>query len=674
MSKKDISENISLFGDEYTEDTQFAASAPSKLDIVKAEFLEVETLTWEELFAGFDKLYAITYSSSVDFICKLLNKFESAEIIFGCEDIMSYGMAEIMAFQTPALAKIKEDFTKNKIDLISRIENGSLKMYAAKDFLSHEKIYLLESDKGGKRVIMGSANMSNSAFSGRQRENISYIDGERAFDWYLNIFEDLRENCACDINKKAIPVSDNLEDYDIENLPISQTVNLRKGMIIEQHTDPSVDERIKFALDVKNLTGKFKPLVPKADRNGILKIMPEHIKQIRKRFTDGKVQEKELRKEYPQLIIDADMKTVELNGSMLNLNPSGDDIIRDVNLFLEYMNGFGKFHGDTQFAQARYFEFANWFFASPFMAVMRDMAVKYNQNLLPYPVFGLLYGQSKAGKTSFLETLLKMMIGQKTKMSAPDFTRSGIEALKRTVKGAPIIVDDLTPDRFRAHAVETIKNDDFGVSENLLNYPAVAISANEDVKAIAPEIVRRTIMCRVQIGQKNTDLMKNNIVRRVQKDIGTAFYCEYLRRMLDKVQDMLEELKSDDNNSAPPDILRVSSKVIIDIISQYSENNLPEYIRELTLDNYFGEKVTGAGVIKIIRSAWLINKKAFIINKKLGQLSYNAAEVWEADRIMKELPEDLEAHKVRECVEMNLDKAVEFFGVDFKKKFWFGGR
>ena len=67
------------------------------------------------------------------------------------------------------------------------------------------------------------------------------------------------------------------------------------------------------------------------------------------------------------------------------------------------------------------------------------MAVHYNQNTLPYPVFGLVYGQSKAGKTSFLETLLKMMIGQKTKISAPDFTRSSIEGLKRTVKGAPII-------------------------------------------------------------------------------------------------------------------------------------------------------------------------------------------------------------------------------------------
>ena len=112
--------------------------------------------------------------------------------------------------------------------------------------------------------------------------------------------------------------------------------------------------------------------------------------------------------------------------------------------------------------QRRYYELANWFFCTPFMASMRLIANRFNHNTLPYPTFGLVYGKSKAGKTSYLETLLKMMIGQKPKVSAPDFTRSSIEALKHKVKGAPIIVDDLTQTRFSQHAIETIKNDDFG--------------------------------------------------------------------------------------------------------------------------------------------------------------------------------------------------------------------
>jgi hypothetical protein len=70
--------------------------------------------------------------------------------------------------------------------------------------------------------------------------------------------------------------------------------------------------------------------------------------------------------------------------------------------------------------------------------------------------------------------------------------------------------------------------------------------------------------------------------------------------------------------------------------------------------------------MKTIQNAWAVNKKMFAINKKLNQLRYNAGQTWEADRIIKELPEDLEAHKVRECIVMKLNKACDFFSIDFK--------
>ena len=369
-------------------------------------------------------------------------------------------------------------------------------------------------------------------------------------------------------------------------------------------------------------------------------------------------------------MVDVDSGTVSLNGKSIDLNPAESEIRTDVALFLKYMAGYEKFHGDVVGVQHRYFEFANWFFCTPFMASMRDMAVRYNQNLLPYPVFGLVYGQSKAGKTSFLETLLKMMIGQKTKISAPDFTRSSIEKLKCTVEGAPIIVDDLTNTRFNQHAIETIKNDDFGVTSHLLHYPAVVISANEDVKAVAPEVIRRTVICRVQAGLTNTEVMKSSIVRTVQREIGTAFYREYLRRMLDIVPDLLEEMKSDESESAP-DILKASSHVIVSIFNEFTEGEVPKYIRHLDLDDYFSEKVTGSYAIKTIRNAWRISKKSFEISVRANELRYNAGQTWEADRILKELPETLEAHKSREWIVMNLDEAKEFFGVEFKNSWFF---
>ena len=655
-------ETLSLFDMVEEVQQKMDISSSGSLDVVRMEFAGAETCSWQDRFSGFDTLHAITYSSGIDFVYQLIGLFEDAEILFGCDEVISYSLQEVMAYQCKMVERMRSTASKMKLDLVSRIDNGTLRFFVAHSILSHEKLYLLSAKDGRKRVIMGSANLSRSAFGGYQRENICYLDGDTAYDWYWDCYCQLREDCTDQIAKETLLLADNGEH--LEELPIARTIKAKKALVL-QPTDEAKEE-VRFVLDVKNLAGKFAPSVPKPDKKGKLMLSPEKMKTIRRQVVSTQTKEKELQSEYPQLEVFPDEKMVRLNGVDLDLHPPKEEIQNDVSLFLKYMEGYEKFHGDVTGMQRRYFEFANWFFCTPFMACMRDMAVRYNQNLLPYPVFGLVYGQSKAGKTSFLETLLKMMIGQKTKISAPDFTRSSIEGLKRTVKGAPIIVDDLTNTRFNQHAIETIKNDDFGVADGLLHYPAVVISANEDVKAVAPEVIRRTVICRVQAGLTNTEVMRSSVVRTVQREVGTAFYREYLRRMLEIASDLLEEMKSDEVESAP-DILAASSQVLTEIFQKYSEVPSPDYIRPLTLEDYFSEKVTGSYAIKTIRSAWNTSRSSFEISDRGNELRYNAGATWEADRILKELPETLEAHKSRDWVVMNLEEAKLFFDIPFKK-------
>ena len=559
---------------------------------------------------------------------------------------------------------MRENLSKSKLNLLERIDAKEISFFVSRQKMSHEKIYLLSSKDGKKRVIMGSANLSYNAFGGRQRENICYIDGEDAYDWYFDKFEELKSSSCDYISKKAINIADAVDN--LSDLPISQTVKINKAMVIE--ADKTVSEEVQFVLDTSKLSQKISPLVPLPEKKtGKIRISPDILVKVQRKLTDEKIKEKELRSEYPQLVVDSINNKVTLNDKHIDLTPNATEIKHDVELFIKYMDGYNRFHGDYKGMQLRYFEFANWFFCSPFMAIMRDSAARFEQNRLPYPVFGLVYGQSKAGKTSFLETLLKMMIGQKPKISAPDFTRSSIEGLKRTVQGAPIIVDDLTNIRFNQHAIETIKNDDFGVSDHLTNYSAVVISANEDVKAVMPEVIRRTVICRVEAGLTNTEVMQSNVVRSVQQKIGTAFYREYLRRMLDIIPDLIDALKDEESDRAP-DILKYSSEVIVDIINEHTDT-LPDYIRHLSLDNYFSEQVTGKHAIKAIKDAWKTNKKAFIINKKTNELCYDAGAPYEAGYIMKELPETLEARKTNSKIVMKLDEAEKFFEIKFKRSF-----
>ena len=659
MMKKTEDNTMNLF--EYMKDN--GIDGGSRIEVVKLDYVQSEMLTWKELFTGFDKIYAITFSSGLGFVNELLGLFSYAEVIFGCEAVMSLGLKEILAYQDSLIERIREDANGIKDKMINRIKDKTAHFYVADKVVSHEKIYLLEGENGKKRVVMGSANMSYNAFGGRQRENISYMDGEAAFDYYLGVYNSLKEDSIDEISTNALECADLAENID--SIPFSETVKVKGIVAVESEKNDDV----KFVLDVSKKAEKLAPHMPKAENKSIKTLIsPDKIVKIRRQLVDEKKKEQDLRSEYPQLKINVLDNSVNLNGNELNLYPEKTDIQNDVDLFLRYMNGYSKFHGDREGLQLRYFEFANWFFCSPFMATMRDMATRYDQNRLPYPVFGLLYGQSKAGKTSFLETLLKMMIGQKPKVSAPEFTRKSIETLKNTVMGAPIIVDDLTNTRFNQHAIETIKNDEFGIADHMTNYSAVVISANEDVKAVAPEIIRRTVICRVEAGLTNTEVMKDNVVRTVQQKIGTAFYREYLRRMIQIVRDLLEELKDEDSECAP-DILNYSSKVIVDIFNEYSEN-IPEYIRELSLENYFSEQVTGKYAIKTIRNAWKTSNNSFKVLKKTNELRYNAGATYEADRIMKELPENLEAHKSREWIVMNLEAAQEFFDMKFKKSFW----
>ena len=82
------------------------------------------------------------------------------------------------------------------------------------------------------------------------------------------------------------------------------------------------------------------------------------------------------------------------------------------------------------------------------------------------------------------------------------------------------------------------------------------------------------------------------------------------------------------------------------------------------------ERVTGKYAIKTIKTAWKTNTSAFVVNPKSNEIRYDTGAPYEADRLLKELPETLEGRKSREWLVMNLAEAKDFFGLDFKKS-WF---
>ena len=88
-------------------------------------------------------------------------------------------------------------------------------------------------------------------------------------------------------------------------------------------------------------------------------LSPDKVRIIRKRMVESKTLEKEQRSEYPQLNVESDEGYVTLNDQRLDLMPPKAEVEKDVELFLRYMDGYEKFHGDHAGMQLRYYEFAN---------------------------------------------------------------------------------------------------------------------------------------------------------------------------------------------------------------------------------------------------------------------------------------------------------------------------
>ena len=648
-------------------------SVGSKLQVVKAKFIGTESTDWVELFDGFDELYAITFSSGIDFTCKVVKRFKYAEIIFGCEDVINHGIATIMAVQQ----SLVETITKNKSanELSKMMEEEQLKLFVSRDIKSHEKIFCLKAEDGRVRVITGSANLSSSAFCGFQRENITYYDDEDAYAWYKERFDGFREQCSDNVNHRVFVATTKDEDYlsqNPEEVPIIKTIAEKKVIFVEPTTDEDASE-ITIVANIKGHEDEIKPMLPKIKKEGGKIVIPfESIKTfVKKRGESFKVK-KSQEKQLPKLHLDYDVKTLSFNGKECNLHPNAESIKSDIHFLLSFMSSFDSFYGDVLQAQKDYFSFMNWYFASVFMPYLRYLAKIHNYNVeQQFPVVGIIYGDSNGGKSTFVKLLSKMMSNAKIKQnSSGDFTGTNIDVLKRACEGIPIFIDDLDKTQFTNHAGKIIKDDDWGIEERFINYPAIAITTNE-LPALKDYISKRAVGCRINIKvEKETGLRNAKKLNDSFKHVTNSFFCEYVRRMLDRIFEM-ENIMKGDTVDYFPDIFKASSEVIMEIMEEFYGEELPEYVRVLNHSDYFGERVVGKNAIQKIISAWENEPKQFVVDRKRNKLVYTYPEnanMYELRYINDELPPKLNSHVNSRSLSMDLDEAEKFFGKKIKKK------
>lgn len=380
-------------------------------------------------------------------------------------------------------------------------------------------------------------------------------------------------------------------------------------------------------------------------------------------------------KQLPKLHIDYDAGTMTFNDENINLNPNLSEVAKNIKSIQKFFSGMDYFYGDVEQAKKDYFKYMTWYLATPFMAYLRYFASRNNYDTKLFPMYGVIYGDSNGGKTTFIKFLVKLMCGETVKMNTTeDFTATRIDGLKRVCEGLPLNIDDLAKTQFQNHSERVIKNDEWGISDRLVNYPAVSITSNK-ITSLTKDLSKRAIICRIGAKIDNERGAKNSKrVNESMSELTTAFYGEYVRRMLVCIDEMTTEMRENANGKEYfPDIFHASSSVIADIFKACGID-LPDYVRILYYNDYMGDESIGRAAIEKIELAWQADPSKFRVDKKQNRLiySYPPDGPWyELKYIADELPNSLEAEiSGGNQLIMNYEQAQELFGIKFRR--WLG--
>ncbi len=648
----------------------FESNENNSLEVVQVAYVNNSFTNVDELFFGFNHLYAITFSYGLSFISKIIDYFDTAEIILGCEAMVKFDLKTIMAFQTRVLEELK-----CQKHLIKRVSDGTLSFWVAKEMISHQKIFILTSDDGRTRIIFGSANFSGRSFSGHQRENISFFDNDAsAFDYYMSDFLNLKEFSTNEIVKDALYVNITEKPEEaIETLPIVKEIKVRDAGVILDNDIENTDA-IEFTYDIQRLSSKYATIIPKLQsQNGKTIITPIKVKELLRKHRQVVKEQAAKQAAFPQFKINYDEGTAFFNEKALDFNVDLKDVKHDLEIIGEYFAGFDSFIGDTERLKEKYFRLLNYAFLSPFIARLRYEAYKNDFFVSLFPMYAVINGPKSAGKSAFLDTIQSIMFGQGLGGVDPsDFTKTGIMTFLHDSTGVPLHIEDISKERFNKYAGETIKYEAGILKERLINHPVFVLTSN-NIESIGKDFAKRVYYTSVDATLTNENAATNHKkIAGLRKGISTSFYREYFRRMLSKVADLITEMENytpnEGNDEWKPDIFLLSSSTILEIYND-CELECPPYINLSKYSNYFGFNDIVENIRDKIIFEWNHNRAAFKVLKKQNLLEYTAGEKnYEAKRICDSMPEILRPRCSGTKVIVQLDEAQKFFGIQFKKR------
>ena len=562
------------------------------LSIVRARGSGVEPFDMN-LFTGFTSMKALTYTASIRMIVGLLrdHEYDDFECVFGHEGILRPDLSDVLAFQTAVDEQLSKAFVgvqtsdERRHALFDLVATDRARFFVVKDKIAHAKIYLLER-ADLRRVVVGSANLSETAFSGRQAETLIVFDNDDvAWGHYTAQYEAVRSVATSRLTPRHKPIPAEL--IPVEEIPTLKEVEERQQDVrmyipadSEQEAEvslPKVLETVlKVSAPIRRTLADVRP-----GKNGQVAITPRTVKEM---ITISRSRPNE--DDSPNVYLSYDGREFNLSGEVMGLEADPEDIRGDVARWIEFFGNYENgFKGDVPKLQRDYFTFMSWFYFSPLLCDVRNFALRSGAFSFEQPMFAVLYGSSNCGKTSLIETLMDSMFSHPRIVEADKFTRSNLRALRETFKRLPVVFDDVTRDRFNRHAEEVIKQDYITDPE----YPCFALSMNAEARNFKDEIVKRCLMIYTRTSLPGDQTAVRHRLQRsiseIRERMTTALYREYLRRMTAKIEGLRSLGQAP---FADIDVLDLSSTVLSDVFREHvpEGTNMPDWCSPMTLVEY----------------------------------------------------------------------------------------
>ena len=574
------------------------------------------------ILAEFNEFRAVTYTVSLPSIFKLLSTqdYEFAEVIFGDERLVRANSAQQVVLLQEAIENevaktyiaIGGDTDPRAMHLMERQGEGRAAFYAVGGGVVHSKMYFLERP-GLRRVLVGSANLSETAMSGKQGEVLlAYDNHDWMWDTLMRKYEAVKRlTTGLQLKGETKPA----HLVRAEDLPAGREA---KGSdkpvtiyVLDQTDKPGDPEYI--AVRAKDLDGHLgealrENIKPLPDGKAILQ--EASIKRINyaaapKRTEDpAKLHRLDCVRQGglpPRFVYD---------GRPIERPASSEGIMRDALLITQYIDKFHEFGERSDLLQQNYFRLMGWLYFSPFMpALARQLHIDGGNASKELQHMAVIYGQSDCGKSALTRFLLTSMFGPPAELDDSNFTQTDFKGRTTAVGVLPIFYQDISGSRFagrgdRVQGEVIVKYYDQLVSRTS-EYPCAVITSNADAAEFANEVRNRAFLVYTPKGLASDDVATR---KRLDKEalplinrIGQDFYNEYLYRMA--------EIRTSDPDPANFDYMLASTSLIREMLIEnlHTDEVLPVWARPTMA----GECSSAAWGLKHEQMASRLNSKSY---------------------------------------------------------------